>query len=148
MVPNTLVLNPRNDREFVSFAEALLAEGPVTPETFESRVRERYPLAVVRPRELASEPFTLFTATGTGGGRYRARSSGVPGGNEPSIPYYPTAVDGSGVFAAASSSGGRSPAIDGCGSSSGSNRWRTSRHVAAMTPRNGTTRNMPTMPPI
>ena len=60
MVSNALVLNPRDDREFVSFAEALLAEGPSTPETFEERLRERYPLAVVRPRDLASEPLTLW----------------------------------------------------------------------------------------
>ncbi len=60
MVPNALVLNPRDDRDFVSFAEALLAEGPPTPQTFERRLRERYPMAVVRPRDLASEPLTLW----------------------------------------------------------------------------------------
>jgi hypothetical protein len=60
MVPNAVVLNPRTDPDFVTFAESVLAEGPVTPEAFEARLRERYPSAVVRPRELASEPLTLW----------------------------------------------------------------------------------------
>ena len=60
MVPSALVLNPREDVEFVAYAEAILAEGPIEPEAFEARLRERYPLAVVRPRELASEAFTLW----------------------------------------------------------------------------------------
>jgi hypothetical protein len=60
VVPNALVLNPRNDPEFVAFAEAVLSEGPSTPEALEMRLRERYPLAVVRPRALSSEPFTLW----------------------------------------------------------------------------------------
>jgi hypothetical protein len=59
-VPSAVVLNPRNDGDFVSFAEAILAEGETTPEMFQERLRERYPSAVVRPRELASEPFTLW----------------------------------------------------------------------------------------
>jgi len=60
MVPSAVVLNPRNDEDFVSYAEAILAEGETTPGTFQQRLRERYPSAVVRPRELASEPFTLW----------------------------------------------------------------------------------------
>jgi hypothetical protein len=60
MVPSAVVLNPRTDHEFVTYAESLLADGDLTPETFEARLRERYPLAVVRPRELASEPFTIW----------------------------------------------------------------------------------------
>ena len=60
MVPSAVVLNPRNDEDFVSYAEAILAEGETTPGAFQQRLRERYPSAVVRPRELASEPFTLW----------------------------------------------------------------------------------------
>lgn len=58
--PNAVVLNPRNDEAFVAFAEKILGEGPTTPAEFQARLRERYPSAVVRPRELASEPFTLW----------------------------------------------------------------------------------------
>jgi hypothetical protein len=59
-LPNAVVLNPRNDEDFVAYAEAILAEGETTPDAFQERMRERYPSAVVRPRELASEPFTLW----------------------------------------------------------------------------------------
>jgi hypothetical protein len=59
-VPTALVLNPRNDVEFVAFAEAALADGVSTPEVFQERLRARYPLAVVRERELASEPYTIW----------------------------------------------------------------------------------------
>jgi len=59
-VPTALVLNPRNDAAFVAFAEAALAEGVTTTEDFQQRLRERYPRAVVRQRELASEPFTIW----------------------------------------------------------------------------------------
>jgi hypothetical protein len=60
MVPNGLVLNPRSDSDFVSYAESILADGAATPEDFEARLRERYRSAVVRPRELSSEPLTLW----------------------------------------------------------------------------------------
>lgn len=60
MVPSALVLNPRTDREFVAYAESLFADKVMTAEGFESRLRARYPSAVVRPRELASEPYTLW----------------------------------------------------------------------------------------
>ena len=61
-MPNepTLVLNPRRDLEFVAFAEATLRNGVRTPEAFQARLRERYPQAVVRQRDLASEPFTIW----------------------------------------------------------------------------------------
>lgn len=60
MVPSAVVLNPRNDEDFVAYAESILAEGESTPSSFQQRLRERYPSAVVRPRELSSEPFTLW----------------------------------------------------------------------------------------
>lgn len=59
-VPTALVLNPRNDAAFVAFAEAALADGVTTTEAFQERLRERYPRVVVRQRELASEPFTIW----------------------------------------------------------------------------------------
>jgi hypothetical protein len=59
-VPTALVLNPRTDAAFVAFAEAALTSGVTSPQTFQALLRERYPLAVVRQRELASEPFTIW----------------------------------------------------------------------------------------
>lgn len=60
IVPTALVLNPRSDADFVAFAEAALADGATNPEAFQERLRSRYPRAVVRERELASEPFTIW----------------------------------------------------------------------------------------
>ena len=59
-MPTALVLNPRNDAAFVDFAEAALGDGVTTAAAFQERLRQRYPLAVVRQRELASEPFTIW----------------------------------------------------------------------------------------
>ena len=59
-MPTALVLNPRNDADFVAFAEAVLADGVTTPQAFQERLRMRYPDAVVRERELASEPYTIW----------------------------------------------------------------------------------------
>lgn len=60
IVPTALVLNPRSDADFVAFAEAALADGVTSPEAFQERLRSQYPRAVVRERELASEPFTIW----------------------------------------------------------------------------------------
>lgn len=60
VVPSALVLNPRTDHEFVAYAESLFSDSRLTADRFEARLRERYPSAVVRPRELASEPYTLW----------------------------------------------------------------------------------------
>ena len=59
-MPSALVLNPRSDAVFVAFTEAALADGVTTPEDFQERLRHRYPHAVVRQRDLASEPFTIW----------------------------------------------------------------------------------------
>jgi hypothetical protein len=59
-IPDAVVLNPRDDERFVAYAEGILGEGGTTPDAFQARLRERYPAAVVRPRGLASEPFTLW----------------------------------------------------------------------------------------
>ncbi len=55
-----LVVNPRSDQEFVAYAEAALEAWPNTVEAFQSRLRERYPKAVVHLRELAGEPVSIW----------------------------------------------------------------------------------------
>jgi hypothetical protein len=50
-----LILNPRDDTGFATFAETLVAEGAAAAATLEAGLRERYPRAAVRPRELSSE---------------------------------------------------------------------------------------------
>jgi hypothetical protein len=49
------MFNPSADEDFASFATWLMDQGAVAPDTLEARLRERYPSAVVRPRELAWE---------------------------------------------------------------------------------------------
>ncbi len=51
----TLVLNPPEDEAFGSFARALVENGGVAPLELQDRLRDRYPQAIVRPRELAGE---------------------------------------------------------------------------------------------
>jgi len=49
-----LVVNPRTDDEFVALARRLAIDS-VTPELLQQLLRERYPRALVRPRQLAGE---------------------------------------------------------------------------------------------
>lgn len=56
----TLVLNPRHDTEFVAVAEAIATNGVVLPSELQERLRETYPDAVVRARELNGEAFTIW----------------------------------------------------------------------------------------
>ena len=56
----TLVLNPRHDSEFVTFAEAAMSAGVAWPGALQVRLRQRYPHAVVRARELNGEAFTIW----------------------------------------------------------------------------------------
>lgn len=56
----TLVLNPRHDTDFVTFAEAIVSEGIDSPGALQERLRQRYPLVVVRARELTGEAFTIW----------------------------------------------------------------------------------------
>jgi hypothetical protein len=56
----TLVLNPRHDPEFVTFAEAAMSAGVVSPGELQEHLRQRYPNAVVRARELNGEAFTIW----------------------------------------------------------------------------------------
>jgi hypothetical protein len=50
-----IVANPAEDRPFRAFIDAGLLSGIRSPEELEAILRTRYPLAVVRPRELAGE---------------------------------------------------------------------------------------------
>jgi hypothetical protein len=56
----TLILNPRQDARFVAVAEAIVAEGVVSPGRLQERLRQQYPRVVVRPRELTGESFTIW----------------------------------------------------------------------------------------
>lgn len=55
-----LILNPRDDAGFTDLAEALVAEGIATAGALQARLRERFPAAAVRPRELSSEQITVW----------------------------------------------------------------------------------------
>ena len=51
----SIVRNPANDAEFGRVLEDILAYGALDPEEAQQRLRQRYPLAVVRRRELVGE---------------------------------------------------------------------------------------------
>lgn len=55
-----LVINPRSDREFVSFVEEQVRDGAQTPLALEQRLSPRYPRAVVRERGLSDEWTTWY----------------------------------------------------------------------------------------
>jgi len=55
-----LVVNPPSDAEFVAFAHRIAEPGEVSTDDFERRLRVEYPGAVVRARELASEPILIW----------------------------------------------------------------------------------------
>lgn len=50
-----LVVNPADDRLFVQWAQRLAGDAVIDPAELQSLLRERYPAAVVRRRELADE---------------------------------------------------------------------------------------------
>jgi hypothetical protein len=56
----TIVANPPGDRQFRALIDACLLSGATRPEDLEAVLRTRYPLAVVRPRELAGERTTVW----------------------------------------------------------------------------------------
>ena len=58
--PPALHLNPSDDQAFAAVVSRLLARGPHDASEFQSRLREKYPGALVRPRDLAHEPFVLW----------------------------------------------------------------------------------------
>jgi len=56
----TLVLNPPGDQDFAAYASRVLNGGEIDPAVMELRLRERFPHAVVRPRELAGERLQIW----------------------------------------------------------------------------------------
>ena len=55
-----IIRNPPSDREFEQAIDEVLANGVADPVVAQARLRERYPLAVVRPRGLAGEPTPVW----------------------------------------------------------------------------------------
>jgi hypothetical protein len=55
-----LRLNPGDDDAFAADVERLLAAGLRDASEFQVRLRASYPDALVRPRDLAYEPFVLW----------------------------------------------------------------------------------------
>jgi hypothetical protein len=58
--PPALHLNPGDDEVFAAVVGHLLARGLRDATEFQSRLRDTYPGALVRPRDLAHEPFVLW----------------------------------------------------------------------------------------
>ncbi len=56
----TIIRNPANDRAFQQAIDELLDNGLLEPSAAQERLRERYPRAVVRPRELAAETVPVW----------------------------------------------------------------------------------------
>ena len=59
-MPITLVLNPRADPKFVALAEGIVAGGVATPVEMQARLRQDYPGAIVRARELDGEAQSIW----------------------------------------------------------------------------------------
>lgn len=55
-----LVLNPADDPSFSDLAERLLEHDGLTPLRMQAALRQRYPRAVVRRRELAGERLDVW----------------------------------------------------------------------------------------
>jgi hypothetical protein len=53
--PPTLILNPREDVDFVALARGLVNDGHRSPERLEAGLRTRYPRARVHARGLSGE---------------------------------------------------------------------------------------------
>jgi hypothetical protein len=56
----TLVLTPPDDEDFSSSAARLVENGVLEPEKLQHQLRERWPHALVRPRELAGEQAQIW----------------------------------------------------------------------------------------
>jgi hypothetical protein len=54
-----LITNPDHDEAFRSAANAGL-DGALTPAALQAALRDRYPKAVVRARELSTEPMVVW----------------------------------------------------------------------------------------
>jgi hypothetical protein len=55
-----LFLNPADDPAFVDEVERRMDGGAMDAGELERRLRESYPGAVVRPRDLSNEPFVVW----------------------------------------------------------------------------------------
>ncbi len=55
-----LILNPRSDAQFVALVSELMTDPIDQPSALEARLRARFPDAVVRRRELSSEPTEVW----------------------------------------------------------------------------------------
>ena len=55
-----LVVNPADDRIFSAYADVLVEHGAGTTGELQRRLRPIYTQAVVRARELSSEPFVIW----------------------------------------------------------------------------------------
>jgi hypothetical protein len=55
-----LFLNPADDLDFVNEVDRLMDDGLAEATELERRLRESYPQAVVRPRDLSNEPFVVW----------------------------------------------------------------------------------------
>jgi len=53
--PPTLILNPRQDAEFVALVTGLVDSGAWTAERLQAALRERYPQVKVHRRDLSGE---------------------------------------------------------------------------------------------
>jgi hypothetical protein len=58
--PPVLVVNPPDDLEFRALATRLVGDGARAPATLQGRLREHHPYAIVRPRDLAGEPNSVW----------------------------------------------------------------------------------------
>jgi hypothetical protein len=56
----TIIRNPADDREFERALEEALRADSNDPAAVEARLRERYPRAVVRQRDLEAEPTAMW----------------------------------------------------------------------------------------
>ena len=55
-----LFLNPADDLAFVGEVEGLMEAGVAEASELERRLRQSFPDAVVRPRDLSNEPFVVW----------------------------------------------------------------------------------------
>ena len=77
--PPALHLNPSDDEAFAGVVARLFNGGLRDAGEFQRRLRATYPGALVRPRDLAHEPFVSGTCTATGdGSRPRSRCRRLP----------------------------------------------------------------------
>jgi hypothetical protein len=72
-----LIASPRDDEEFRTTAEALVAAGANTPSALQAALRGRYPNVVVRARDLSGERGVIWYVYRDG--RW-TRSGSAPGG--------------------------------------------------------------------